>query len=105
MNHLVFHQTGKPSEVLALESLELPPLNEGEVRLRLLAAPINPADLNTIEGTYGVKLTLPATPGIEGVGEVIESRDPSFAPGDHAIFLRRSSTWATHAQVSGDTLF
>jgi len=105
MKHLVFHQTGKPSEVLALEPFELPPLNDGEVRLRLLAAPINPADLNTIEGTYGVKLALPATPGIEGVGEVIESRDPSFAPGDRAIFLRRSATWATHAQVSGDTLF
>jgi NADPH:quinone reductase-like Zn-dependent oxidoreductase len=105
MNHLVFHQTGKPAEVLSVEPLELPPLNEGEVRLRLLAAPINPADLNTIEGTYGVKLLLPACPGIEGVGEVVESRDPSFAPGDHAIFLRRSSTWATHAQVSGETLF
>jgi len=105
MNHLVFHQTGKPTEVLALEPLKLLPLHDGEVRLRLLAAPINPADLNTIEGTYGVKLPLPATPGIEGVGEVIESRDPSFVPGDRAIFLRRSSTWATHAQVSGSTLF
>ncbi len=105
MNHLVFHQAGKPAEVLSVEPLELPPLNEGEVSLRLLAAPINPADLNTIEGTYGVKLLLPACPGIEGVGEVVESRDPSFAPGDHAIFLRRSSTWATHVQVSGETLF
>jgi len=105
MNHLVFHLTGKPTEVLSLQPLHLPPLNEGEVRLRLLAAPINPADLNTIEGTYGVKLALPATPGIEGVGEVIESRDPLFAPRDHAIFLRRSSTWATHAQVAGSTLF
>ncbi len=105
MNHLVFHLTGKPTEVLSLQTFHLPSLNEGEVCLRLLAAPINPADLNTIEGTYGVKLALPATPGIEGVGEVIESRDPSFAPSDHAIFLRRSSTWATHAQVSGSTLF
>ncbi len=105
MNHLVFHLTGKPTAVLSLQPFHLPPLNEGEVRLRLLAAPINPADLNTIEGTYGVKPTLPASPGIEGVGEVIESRDPLFAPGDHAIFLRRSSSWATHAQVSGSTLF
>lgn len=105
MNHLVFHHTGKPTEVLSIEPLELPPLKEGEVRLRLLAAPINPADLNTIEGTYGVKLALPATPGIEGAGEVVESRDPSFTPGDHAIFLRRSSTWSTHAQVSGSALF
>jgi len=105
MNHLSFQRTGPPADVLSLEPLQLPSLAESEVRLRLLVAPINPADLNTIEGTYGVKLTLPATPGIEGMGEVIESRDPSFAPGDHAIFLRRSATWATHAQVSGSTLF
>lgn len=105
MNHLVFHQTGVPVEVLSLEPLDFRPLEEGEVRLRLLAAPINPADLNTIEGTYGVKLALPATPGIEGVGEVIESRDGSFMVGDHAIFLRRSATWATQTQVRADTLF
>jgi mitochondrial enoyl-[acyl-carrier protein] reductase / trans-2-enoyl-CoA reductase len=105
MNRLVFHQTGLAAEVLALEALDLRPLGEGEVRLRLLAAPINPADLNTIEGTYGVKLLLPATPGIEGVGEVIESRAGSFVVGDRAIFLRRSATWATQTQVSADALF
>ena len=36
----------------------------------MLAAPINPADLNTIEGTYPKKPSLPAVGGNEGVGEV-----------------------------------
>lgn len=36
----------------------------------MLAAPINPADLNVIEGTYGDLPALPATIGNEGVGRV-----------------------------------
>ena len=38
--------------------------------LDMLAAPINPADLNVIEGTYGDLPPLPATIGNEGVGRV-----------------------------------
>ena len=36
----------------------------------MLAAPINPADLNVIEGTYGDLPELPATIGNEGVGRI-----------------------------------
>jgi trans-2-enoyl-CoA reductase len=38
----------------------------------MLAAPINPADLNQIEGKYPVRPELPATPGFEGAGTVVE---------------------------------
>jgi len=75
------------------------------VLLRILAAPINPADLNTIEGTYGVKPALPAVPGIEGCGEVVESGSADYQPGDRVIFLRRANTWATHTTVAADALF
>ena len=43
----------------------------GEVVVRMLAAPINPADLNVIEGTYGELPALPATIGNEGAGEIL----------------------------------
>jgi NADPH:quinone reductase-like Zn-dependent oxidoreductase len=102
---LVFRQNGKPAEVLAVESFVPRQPQPGEVLVRILAAPINPADLNTIEGTYGVKLDLPATPGIEGCGEVVTSGDASFSPGDRVIFLRRADTWATHTTLAADTLF
>lgn len=36
----------------------------------MLAAPVNPADLNVIEGTYGELPPLPATIGNEGCGEI-----------------------------------
>ena len=105
MQALRFHEFGKPSEVLKLEPMEWPPLAEGEVDLKLLAAPVNPADLNYIEGTYGIKPELPAVSGIEGCGEVIASRDPRFEPGDRVIFLRRAATWASHARAKGEILF
>ncbi len=38
----------------------------------MLQAPINPSDINTIEGKYPIKPPLPAVPGNEGVGVVRE---------------------------------
>ncbi|RYD20189.1 MAG: alcohol dehydrogenase [Verrucomicrobiaceae bacterium] len=104
---LVFNRFGKPPEMLEMETdilISRSP-EPGDVLVRILAAPLNPADLNTVEGTYGVKPELPATPGIEGHGVVEASASPDFKPGDAVIFLRRASTWASHTAVPGETLF
>ncbi len=104
---LIFRRSGDPREVLKLEAncLISQALEPGHVLVRLLAAPINPADLNFIEGTYGIKPTLPATPGIEGHGVVELSDSAEFEAGDLVIFLRRASTWSSHTTVPGDSLF
>lgn len=105
MHALTFHEFGKPRDVLRCERRDLPTLPEGWVRLKILAAPVNPADLNFIEGTYGVKPELPAVPGIEGCGEVIESRADGFRAGDRVIPLRRAGTWASHVQLPAEHMF
>jgi len=64
------HQFGKPAESLALGDVAVPSPGPEEVLLDMLAAPINPADLNVIEGTYADLPELPATIGNEGVGRV-----------------------------------
>jgi trans-2-enoyl-CoA reductase len=102
---LLFHQTGKPSEVLQVSPFVPRDPDAGELRVRILAAPINPADLNTIEGTYGVKPPLPAVPGIEGCGIVEAGAAAGIQAGDRVIFLRRAATWATHTTVPVDTVF
>jgi NADPH:quinone reductase-like Zn-dependent oxidoreductase len=102
---LVFTRFGKPSEVLELNPILLEAPKAGEVRVRISAAPINPADLNTIEGTYGVKPLLPAVPGIEGCGVVDATGDARFEVGDVVMFLDRAATWATHTTVVAETLF
>jgi len=104
---LIFSTYGKPAEVLELEReilISLAP-DAGQVLVRIQAAPINPADLNLIEGTYGVRPELPATPGIEGCGVVEDGNSTEFEAGDAVIFLRRASTWASHATVSAASLF
>lgn len=50
------HRTsGSPETVLSLESISLPKCSPDNLGLRLLGAPVNPADLNMIQGTYPTK--------------------------------------------------
>ncbi len=58
--------------MLGVETQPWPRPARGEVVVQMRAAPINPADLNQIEGKYPVRAELPATPGFEGAGVVAE---------------------------------
>ena len=63
-------------------------LGPNDVRIKVLASPINPADLNFVEGIYGHKpASFPAVPGGEGVAKVIEvgPNVTSLAVDDHVI--------------------
>ena len=102
---LFFSKCGKAEEALGIEAFEPKKPALGEVLVRIEAAPINPADLNLIEGTYGVKAELPAVPGIEGCGVVMSGRSGRLKVGQRVMFLRRASTWASHATVPEEILF
>src|ERR1041384_4143789 len=67
-----FYETGVPEEVVRVEKWELPPIQPHQVLVEMEAAPINPADLNVLEGKYPVRLALPAGVGNEGVGVVAQ---------------------------------
>jgi trans-2-enoyl-CoA reductase len=62
---------GEKPPAVRVESILSTAPAPGEVAIRMLAAPINPADLNVIEGTYGELPPLPATIGNEGAGEIL----------------------------------
>ena len=64
------HEFGLPLEVLRLEDVQQAEPQIGEVRVRLLAATINPSDYGMIGGSYGRLRELPAVAGREGVGVV-----------------------------------
>jgi NADPH:quinone reductase-like Zn-dependent oxidoreductase len=71
VKRVVFDRFGPPQEVLRIqEDVPAPQPARGEVLVRMLASPINPSDLMYVAGKYGLKPTLPATPGFEGVGVV-----------------------------------
>ena len=85
---------GKPADVLSLKERPRPQPDKGEILLEMLAAPVNPADLNVIEGKYGELPALPAIIGNEGVGRLIELGvgTNGFSEGDLILPMRRG-TW------------
>src|SRR3954452_19050284 len=68
----VYETHGNPADVLRVELRPWPTPALDEAVVKMSAAPINPADLNQIEGKYPVRPELPATPGFEGAGVVVE---------------------------------
>ncbi|GHF45588.1 zinc-dependent alcohol dehydrogenase family protein [Seohaeicola zhoushanensis] len=92
MKTLVYDRHGDPTEVLRLVEAPDPLPGPGEVRLRLRVMTINPADLLTIEGSYGAEPEpLPDTPGhgaygiVDAVGEGVDR----LAPGDAVLPVGR----------------
>ncbi|RWA06699.1 hypothetical protein EKO27_g8407 [Xylaria grammica] len=112
---LVFSQYGEPKDALKLHTHSISPdLPSSSVLLRTLAAPINPADVNTIQGTYGAKpkftslIGTPepsALPGNEGVFEVTSTPPSSsgLSKGDWVIPAKTGfGTWRTHVVAPVD---
>ena len=91
---LVFERTGPPAEVVTLRSIPLPEMGRADARVALRLSPVNPADLNYIEGVYGLKPALPAVGGLEGVGEVVEAgAEAGIAPGTLVSLPRLDGHW------------
>jgi NADPH:quinone reductase len=74
MRALVLHSYDIGSYTsLTLEERALPQPSKGEVLVRMAASPINPSDLASLQGLYGVQKALPLVPGIEGCGTVVRT--------------------------------
>lgn len=72
MKAIICERWGEPEEVLQVREVPEPTPGRNEVRVRMIASPINPSDLLIVRGEYGRQPPLPATPGFEGVG-IVES--------------------------------
>ncbi|KAG0170646.1 mitochondrial 2-enoyl thioester reductase [Apophysomyces sp. BC1034] len=104
---MVYSSYGKPSEVLRWHTYKLPALTADTIQVKFLAAPVNPADVNQIQGAYPIKPpflplgdTEAAVGGNEGVAEVIAVGDKvhSHKVGDRVVMARAGyGTWRTHA--------
>lgn len=104
---LRFHRTGEPLEALALEEVPLPEPGPGEVRLRMVARPINPSDLLQVQGVYGRRPPLPATAGLEGLGivEALGEGVTGWRLGQRALPLGAQGTWADALITPASNLF
>ncbi len=92
---IVLKEFGDPNKNLIYRERELPDLEPNQVLVEMKASPINPADINLVEGKYGILPDLPAVPGNEGIGIVLET-GPSVTKiegGDKVIFPNQLGAW------------
>lgn len=110
MRAIQFDRYGEPAQVLTLREVPWPEVGDEEVRVRILASPINPSDLLFIRGLYaGVQPSFPSPVGFEGVGLVDApgQRTQGFVHGQRVAVLNgeRGGNWAEYAVVPQSRLF
>ena len=96
----------EPQDVIRAVEFTVPILAGGQVLVEVLAAPINPSDVLTLTGEYGILPPLPAIGGNEGVGRVAElGPDVKFPPVGQTVLLPVScGTWSSHVVVEAAKL-
>ncbi|WP_166268998.1 zinc-dependent alcohol dehydrogenase family protein [Marinobacter caseinilyticus] len=87
-----------PHEHIQAVPFEKPELDSGQVLVEVIASPINPSDVLTLTGEYGMLPPLPAVGGNEGVGRVAELGPDTKGPGVGQTVLLPVGigTWASH---------
>lgn len=87
-----------PQDVIEAVEFQTPPLAPGQVLIEVLAAPINPSDVLTLTGDYGLLPPLPAVGGNEGVGRVVElgPEATQVKLGQTVLLPIQGGSWATH---------
>jgi NADPH:quinone reductase-like Zn-dependent oxidoreductase len=105
MRLIEFDRFGVPAEVARCVEWPDPQPGPGKVVVRMRVMSINPADLLTLEGRYGVRPDLPATPGAEGVGRVEALGDgvEGLSLGDLVVPLS-GSCWRERLVARPETL-
>ena len=107
MLQAIYEQRGAiPQNVIQPVEKETPRPAEGQVLLDVMAAPINPSDILTLTGDYGVLPRLPAVGGNEGVGRVARLGPgvDGFSEGQLVLLPVGSGTWATHVLADARSL-
>ncbi|TKX20219.1 enoyl-(acyl carrier protein) reductase-like protein 5 [Elsinoe australis] len=111
---LTFKNYGEPQDVLQLHSHSISPAHGDLLTVKYLCSPINPADINQIQGVYPTKPTFTtnlstadpiAVAGNEGVAEVISAGGnvKDLKKGDWVVMKAPGfGTWRTHAQTTRD---
>jgi len=98
-----------PNLIRALRNMKVvdvpvPKPEAGQVLVKVEASPINPSDIAFLRGGYNIVKPLPAIPGFEGVGKIVEvgeSMDQSLIGERVTFFIQdnNSGAWAEYVLV------
>ncbi|HST31478.1 MAG TPA: 2-enoyl thioester reductase domain-containing protein [Chthoniobacterales bacterium] len=103
---VVYERHGNPKEVLQIKTEAWPKPAADEVIVQMRAAPVNPADINSIEGKYPARREVPAVPGFEGSGVVVEvgANVSTISQSALVILPHNIGTWREAVAVKADDL-
>jgi trans-2-enoyl-CoA reductase len=103
---IVYERHGNPAEVLQIQTQPWPKPAADEAVVEMRAAPINPADINAIEGKYPGRREVPAVPGFEGAGVVVEVGEnvSTINKGALVILPHNIGTWREAIAVKASEL-
>lgn len=92
----------------SIQSIDAVRFPSGDVKINIAYSSLNYKDTLACQGHRGVVRSLPHVPGIDLAGEVVESSDPSYAPGDMVLVTGydlgqgRWGGWAEVASVPSE---
>ncbi len=103
---IVYERHGNPADVLQIQTQPWPKPAPDEAVVEMRAAPINPADINAIEGKYPGRREVPAIPGFEGAGVVVEvgANVSTITKGALVILPHNIGTWREALAVNASEL-
>jgi mitochondrial enoyl-[acyl-carrier protein] reductase / trans-2-enoyl-CoA reductase len=103
---VVYAMHGNPADALRVETQPWPEPAADEAVVAMRAAPINPADLNAIEGKYPAWRKVPAVPGFEGAGVVVDvgPKVTAIRKGALVILPHNIGTWREALAVKASEL-
>lgn len=106
MRRIQFDKCGEPEEVLYMADLADEKPGPGEVLLRIVLRPINPADIAFIRGLYVPPESYPATTGMEAVGvvEAVAEDVKGIKIGGRYTVIRIRGTWSEKMIVPADAI-
>ena len=85
---------------LKVMEIEMPKPEDNDVIIKVHAAPVNPSDIAFIQGVYNVVKPLPAIPGFEASGEVVDAGKnvKNLIGKNVSCFVQdnRSGTWSEY---------
>ncbi|XP_044589428.1 enoyl-[acyl-carrier-protein] reductase, mitochondrial [Cotesia glomerata] len=103
----IYTEYGDPAEVLKLTEVPDKKPEANQVAVKWLLSAVNPADINTLQGKYPSRPSLPAIAGNEGVGEVAEigGNVTDLKVGDRVVpNANNIGTWTNRGTYEPDLL-
>jgi NADPH:quinone reductase-like Zn-dependent oxidoreductase len=104
MKAIYFNQTGDPLSVLMVGEFDKPVPQPGEVCVKMIGSPLNPADFKFIEGTYRFKPAFPQIAGLEGAGFIESAGAGVTLPAGTLVSFFWRKTWAEYTVVPEEEL-